>query len=201
MDRVSCPDHLGSRWHLYYWLVFDRLKGMLHKHTYWLTDLLYVNNAPLRDTCWRGRWGALVLVMLLLSYSQLSLQLAPVSPSLPCSSQYQSQCPETNDGQQHSEICPQLAADSHLPALAHSSLGIFHQTRIFIKLLDQLCTASLSSGLCFLNFLKETNKQKAMPVHYSCSNQNISFGMRESIVHSLVSLDGSSSHWIFVRGR
>lgn len=104
MDRVSCLDHLGSRWHLYCWLVFDRLKGMLHKHTYWLTDLLYVNNAPLRDTCWRGRWGALVLVMLLLSYSQLSLQLAPVSPSLPCSSQYQSQCPETNDGQQHSEI-------------------------------------------------------------------------------------------------
>lgn len=45
-----------------------------------------------------------MLVMLLLSYSQLSLQLAPVSPSLPCSSQYQSQCPETNAGQQHSEI-------------------------------------------------------------------------------------------------
>lgn len=33
---------------------------MLHKHTHWLADMLHVNNAPLRDTCWRSRWGALV---------------------------------------------------------------------------------------------------------------------------------------------
>lgn len=45
----------------------------------------------------------LVLVMLLLSYTQLSLQLVPVSPSLPCSSQYQSQCPKTSKCQQPSE--------------------------------------------------------------------------------------------------